>query len=102
MLDFYKEKGYRDARIISDSIVVGDNKIDVVVKVQEGNKYYFGSVDFIGNSVYSDAQLSRVMGIKPEKLTMGCCCVSALQIKQNQMVTILLTYTKITDIYFQV
>ena len=65
LLDFYKEKGYRDARIISDSIVVDDNKIDVVVKVQEGNKYYFGNVDFIGNSVYSDAQLSRVLGIKP-------------------------------------
>ena len=42
-----------------------DNKIDVVIKVQEGNKYYFGDVDFIGNSVYSDAQLSRVLGIKP-------------------------------------
>ena len=64
LLDFYKEKGYRDARIISDSIVIDDNKIDVVVKVQEGNKYYFGNVDFIGNSVYSDAQLSRVLGIK--------------------------------------
>ena len=65
LLDFYKEKGYRDARIISDSIVVDDNKIDVVVKVQEGNKYYFGNVNFIGNSVYSDAQLNRVLGIKP-------------------------------------
>ena len=65
LLDFYKEKGYRDARIISDSIVVEDNKIDVVIKMQEGNKYYFGNVDFIGNSVYSDAQLSRVLGIKP-------------------------------------
>ena len=64
LLDFYKEKGYRDARIISDSIVVEDNKIDVVIKMQEGNKYYFGNVDFIGNSVYSDAQLSRVLGIK--------------------------------------
>ena len=65
LLDFYKEKGYRDARIISDSIIIDENKIDVVVKVQEGNKYYFGDVDFIGNSVYSDAQLSRVLGIKP-------------------------------------
>lgn len=65
LLDFYKEKGYRDARIVSDSINVDGNKIDVVIKVQEGNKYYFGDVDFIGNSVYSDAQLGRVLGIKP-------------------------------------
>lgn len=65
LLDFYKEKGYRDARIVSDSIIVDDNRIDVVVNLQEGNKYYFGDVDFIGNSVYSDAQLRRVLGIKP-------------------------------------
>ena len=65
LLDFYKEKGYRDARIVSDSINVDGNKIDVIIKVQEGNKYYFGDVDFIGNSVYSDAQLGRVLGIKP-------------------------------------
>jgi len=65
LLDFYKEKGYRDARILSDDIKIDDDKIDVVVKVQEGNKYYFGDVNFIGNSVYSDAQLRRVLGIKP-------------------------------------
>ena len=64
LLDFYKEKGYRDARILSDSINIDDNKIDVVINVQEGDKYYFGDVDFIGNSVYSDAQLRRVLGIK--------------------------------------
>jgi outer membrane protein insertion porin family len=64
LLDFYKEKGYRDARILSDSISVDDNKIDVVINLQEGDKYYFGDVDFIGNSVYSDAQLRRILGIK--------------------------------------
>lgn len=62
--DFYKEKGYRDARIVSDTIIVDDNKIDIEIAVQEGNKYYFGAIDFIGNSVYSDAQLSRVLGVK--------------------------------------
>jgi outer membrane protein insertion porin family len=64
LLDFYKEKGYRDARILSDRINIDDNKIDVVINVQEGDKYYFGDVDFIGNSVYSDAQLRRILGIK--------------------------------------
>jgi outer membrane protein insertion porin family len=64
LLNFYKEKGYRDARILSDRISIDDNKIDVVINVQEGDKYYFGDVDFIGNSVYSDAQLRRILGIK--------------------------------------
>ena len=64
LLDFYKEKGYRDARIVSDTIKIDGDKIDIDIAVQEGNKYYFGEIDFIGNSVYSDAQLSRVLGLK--------------------------------------
>ena len=65
LLDFYKEKGYRDARIVSDTIIIDANKIDVDIAVQEGNKYFFGEIDFIGNSIYSDAQLSRILGLKP-------------------------------------
>ena len=64
LLDFYKEKGYRDARIVSDTIKIDANKIDINIELQEGNKYYFGNINFIGNSVYSDAQLSRVLGLK--------------------------------------
>jgi len=64
LVDFYKEKGYRDARIVSDTIKIDNNKIDINIAIQEGNKYYFGEIDFIGNSVYSDAQLSRVLGLK--------------------------------------
>ncbi|MEK9530417.1 MAG: POTRA domain-containing protein, partial [Flavobacteriaceae bacterium] len=64
LMDFYKEKGYRDARIVSDTIKVDDNKIDIDIAVQEGNKYFFGEINFIGNSVYSDRQLSRVLGLK--------------------------------------
>ena len=64
LLDFYKEKGYRDARIVSDTVKIDDDKIDIDIALQEGNRYYFGKIDFIGNSVYSDAQLSRVLGLK--------------------------------------
>ena len=64
VLDFYKEKGYRDARIVSDTVVIDGDKIDIDIALQEGNKYHFGEIDFIGNSVYSDAQLSRVLGLK--------------------------------------
>ncbi|WP_276389652.1 BamA/OMP85 family outer membrane protein [Eudoraea chungangensis] len=65
LVDAYAEKGYRDARILSDSvIVVGENTIDIKLNVEEGNKYYFGEIDFVGNSVYTDAQLGQVLGIK--------------------------------------
>ena len=63
ILDFYKEKGYRDARIISDSVITDKNRITININLQEGNKYYFGDIAFLGNSVYSDAQLARALGL---------------------------------------
>ena len=64
--DKYKEKGYRDARIISDSVVFNKDKNDISIKIQieEGRKYYIGDVKFLGNTVYSDQQLQRQLGLK--------------------------------------
>ena len=65
VVDAYAEKGYRDARILSDTFIkVDENNIALKIKVEEGNKYYFGDIDFVGNSVYTDRQLSQVLGIK--------------------------------------
>ncbi|WP_411030190.1 outer membrane protein assembly factor [Spongiimicrobium sp. 3-5] len=65
LIDKYAENGYRDARVLSDTvIVVNENNIDVKIKVEEGNKYYFGDINFVGNTVYSDRQLSQVLGIR--------------------------------------
>jgi outer membrane protein insertion porin family len=62
----YKEKGYRDARIISDSVVYNKDKnlLDIKIKVEEGNKYYFGDIKFLGNTIYTDQGLSRILGLK--------------------------------------
>ena len=65
LIDKYAENGFRDARVISDTLVkVDDNNIQLNIKVEEGNKYYFGDIDFVGNTVYTDRQLSQVLGIK--------------------------------------
>ncbi len=61
----YKENGYRDARIISDTIIKNDNDdITIKLKIEEGKKYYIGDIDFIGNTVFSDATLLRRLGLK--------------------------------------
>ncbi|MEZ7505225.1 outer membrane protein assembly factor BamA [Flavobacterium sp. Arc2] len=62
----YKEKGYRDARITSDSITYlkDKNALSIKINVEEGNKYYFGNIKFLGNTVYSDQLLSRYIGVK--------------------------------------
>ncbi|WP_413788817.1 outer membrane protein assembly factor BamA [Ascidiimonas meishanensis] len=66
IVDSYKEKGYRDARVISDTVVFNDKKntLDITVNVEEGNKYYFGEIDFVGNTAYTDQGLSAVLGIE--------------------------------------
>ncbi len=65
VVDFYKEKGYRDARIISDSLIRNnDNSISLNINVEEGKKYYFGDIKFIGNTVYFDNQLKQILGIQ--------------------------------------
>ncbi len=65
VVDKYAENGYRDARIISDSIIVNDDKtISIQVTLEEGDLYKFGKINFIGNTVYSDEQLNRYIRIK--------------------------------------
>ena len=66
LIDFYKEKGYRDARIITDSIIsIEDKSMAIQLKIQEGNRYYFGDISYLGNSAYTNDQLNRVLGIAP-------------------------------------
>ena len=60
-----KESGYRDARIISDTVIKNEEStVKIGLKVREGNQYYFGDVSFLGNSVYSDRELKNLMGIR--------------------------------------
>jgi len=65
LIDTYAERGYRDARVLSDTFVKLDEKnIELTIEVEEGNRYYFGEIDFVGNSVYTDRMLSQALGIK--------------------------------------
>jgi outer membrane protein insertion porin family len=65
IVDTYAERGYRDARILSDTFVkVDENNIELRLKLEEGDRYYFGNIDFVGNSVYSDRQLRQILGIQ--------------------------------------
>lgn len=64
LIDFYNSKGYRDAEIVADSIYKhNDRTINIGFKIHEGPKYYFRDIQWAGNFVYSDKQLSTVLGI---------------------------------------
>ena len=61
----YNKKGYRDAQIISDSVFkVDDQNLGIVIKIEEGGKYYFRNITWVGNTVYSSMFLSTILGIQ--------------------------------------
>lgn len=66
IIDKYNELGYRDAKILSDSVVrYNDKEVDVYIDVEEGNKYYISDINWVGNTIYSTDVLSDVLGINP-------------------------------------
>jgi len=64
VVEKYQEKGYRDALILKDSISWNDdNTINLDITVNEGNRYKFGKIDFLGNTVFTDQQLQSILRI---------------------------------------
>jgi outer membrane protein insertion porin family len=64
IIDTYSEKGHRDARILNDSISFNDDStINVHIGLEEGKKYYFGGISYLGNKIFTDAQLDRFLRI---------------------------------------
>ena len=66
----YGELGYRDAYIVRDSISSNsdDNTVDVWLTIDEGEKYYIRSITWMGNTVYSNEELSEMLGMKPGEI----------------------------------
>lgn len=61
----YNELGYRDARIVSDSVTKYNEKyVDVHLKVEEGKKYYISDISWAGNTIYSSEYLDLLLGMK--------------------------------------
>ncbi len=61
----YSERGYRDARVIDHSLTTNDdNSLNLNIKVEEGKKYIFGNIRFLGNTRYTDEQLQRILRIE--------------------------------------
>lgn len=62
----YNEKGYRDAKILADSVVKYDEKtVDVYISLEEGKQYYISDIQWVGNTVYDTNMLNAILGITP-------------------------------------
>ena len=65
VVDKYKENGYRDARVLVDTLTYDNinNTATVSIKLEEGDKYTYGKINYLGNTVYSDSQLNQILKI---------------------------------------
>lgn len=65
MIEYLQSKGYRDARIVTDTLYPASaNRLKIEMEVYEGNKYYYRNIAWTGNFKYDDTQLSTALGIK--------------------------------------
>lgn len=64
LVTFYNENGYRDFRILNDTVMdVSEDRVLMAIMVDEGDQYYFGDVEWVGNSIYPKGLLSGVLNI---------------------------------------
>lgn len=65
IIEKYNAKGYRDAYIISDSIYkIDDKNIGIAIKVNEGDKYRFRNITWVGNTKYDTTTLNTILGLR--------------------------------------
>ena len=65
ILDKYSRLGYRDARILKDSVSWNDdNTINIDIALEEGSQYIFGDIIYVGNKSYTAEQLDQILKIQ--------------------------------------
>lgn len=61
----YNNEGYRDAAIVRDSVYrSGPRTISIDIAIEEGRRYYFGDIKWVGNTKYTAEQLNEVLKIR--------------------------------------
>ena len=65
IIEKYNAKGYRDARIVRDSVYrIDDKHLGIDLVIDEGNKYHYRNITWTGNTKYTDETLNSILGIK--------------------------------------
>jgi outer membrane protein insertion porin family len=65
LVDFYNSKGYRNINVVHDSIYpINSKRLGIDIALEEGNKFYYRNVSWTGNTIYSTADLNRILGVE--------------------------------------
>ena len=62
---FYNDNGYKDFKIITDSLYpVSEDRVGLMIKIDEGKQYFLRNITWVGNSVYRKEDLEKWLNIK--------------------------------------
>lgn len=65
LIDYYNAHGFRNATVMSDTIYdINSKRIGIKISVDEGNKYYYRNISWMGNSKYTTEDLNNMVGIQ--------------------------------------
>ena len=65
LIEKYNQLGYRDARIVYDSVKPHDeNNVDISILIEEGQKYYIRNIEWVGNTIYTTDFLNQELRMK--------------------------------------
>ncbi len=65
VLSVYYDKGFKDARIVKDTVYrADDKKLSINIQIDEGQQYFFRNITWVGNTKYTSKELSARLGIK--------------------------------------
>ncbi len=65
LISLYRENGFRDAQITNHSIIINEkNELELTINILEGEKYFFGDINWIGNSKYNSEKLNELLSVK--------------------------------------
>lgn len=99
LIDYYNEHGFRDAKVLRDSLfIVNEKRIGLKIWVEEGPRYYYRNITWVGNSKLPDEILDNILGIKKGDVYDKVLLDKRLYIEDNSVTT---TYMDDGYLFFQ-
>ena len=69
VINYYRTLGYRDAQFTKDTMYTNiAGELEIKLTIDEGEQYTFGDIFWQGNTIYTDEQLTTILGIKKGEL----------------------------------
>ncbi len=84
VVGLYKQKGYRDAFIVKEDVeIIEEDRIVLNIEISEGEQYFFGDIQWLGNTKYDSNTLSEILGIQYGDIFDETLLDSRLNMSQN-------------------